>query len=153
MGIQRIVEFMSLPYSAIEKLPTAAWEDLAHDLLTSLAKELKTNLVSTRVLLPEPGEIQPGFTMSFQAKTVQPACLGVRLEGVLGLQTEEHETRGSASVFMFVGDDRVLHPGHDYYELTLVSSNGERSLWTHPGWSADVHGEFESITKWGELSQ
>ncbi len=138
-------------FETVSGLETEAWSAVAGEVVDSLSKHLGVKLNVTICDLPEPDDVQPGLSMSFQSDQLGTSALDVRLEGVAGVQSDRKSTRVVASVLLFVGPNRVSSSGIQHLELKLVLICGEPS-WQGV-WSIDEFGEFETVTDFGTLSR
>ena len=147
-----LAKLLELPHSEILMLSSKEWAGLAKQLEDAISEELCVSLEGTGVVLPDPGEVQPGLVLSFQSDSLAPEFLALKLEGIAGIQSDPDSTSISASLFLFLQGNRLKVEGLDYYEITLGLGEGGRLVWQHSGWVKDLYWEFEQVLKWGEIS-
>jgi len=144
---------LSCSYRDFESLSLDEWEAIAAAILLSLETELGIQFAGSKVSLPDPVDVQPGLTFSFQTSPVGDQDMHVGFEGVGGFESDASGTAISVSLLLFADGVRVSSPERDYYEMELHSTTNGDVYWKRLGWQRDEFGEFEAIRKWGQLSQ
>lgn len=146
-------DILARPHEWILSLTEEHWGQIPEVLLSSLERELGIPLEETGAILPRSDEVQPGLTLSFLSTPFGPDSLELRIEGIVGLQSDPEKTTVSASIFLFANGVRVYASSRAWYEMELGLTGDGGVEWGRQGWQNDVYGEFASVAVMGQLSR